>query len=95
VRSIAINQSPMYSKNYYFKLINTFNDEFSVLLNVSEEQLSKVVSKKIADAILVNREGKIKVKGGYDGVYGTPLVEKVELNSKGINSDQKGLGDFI
>jgi len=34
------------------------------------EELIKVTSERIADAIIATREGKVKIKPGYDGVYG-------------------------
>jgi len=40
-----------------------------------EVKLSAITSKDITDAILRNREGKIKVKPGYDGVYGEPVFD--------------------
>jgi uncharacterized protein (TIGR00375 family) len=60
----------------YDKLIENFKTEFNILLNVSKEDLSRVLGdEKLVDLILKNREGKIKVKPGYDGVYGEALLE--------------------
>ncbi|MEM4214948.1 MAG: endonuclease Q family protein [Candidatus Pacearchaeota archaeon] len=59
----------------YNKLIETFKNEFNVLLNVSIEELRKVTIPKIVHAIKANREGKIKVKPGYDGQYGELILE--------------------
>ena len=59
----------------YNKLINAFNDEFNVLLNVSLNELKKIVSDKIAEAVIKNREGKIKVKPGFDGQYGEVILK--------------------
>jgi len=61
----------------YNELISSFENEFNILLNVSKEGfLSKNVDDKIIDLILKNREGKIKVKPGYDGVYGKAVTEE-------------------
>ncbi len=57
----------------YNKLIKHFTSEFNVLLNVPEKELAKIVDPNLARAIIFNREGKIKVKPGYDGEYGIPL----------------------
>lgn len=63
----------------YDKLIENFGDEFSVLLHVSGEQLMRVLdSELVVDLILRNRIGEIKVKPGYDGVYGVPILDEIE-----------------
>ncbi|UCD20905.1 MAG: DNA helicase UvrD [archaeon] len=60
----------------YNHLIMKFGNEFDILLNTPEEQLIKVVSEKITSTIIKNREGKIKVKPGYDGEYGKAMLEE-------------------
>ena len=61
----------------YENLIDIFGTEFNILLNVDEEEfLKNNVDKKLIGLILKNREGRIKVKPGYDGVYGKPVLEK-------------------
>ena len=54
----------------YEKLTAEFGNEFDILLKVSKEKLLKLVDEKLVDLIFKNREGKIKVQPGYDGVYG-------------------------
>jgi uncharacterized protein (TIGR00375 family) len=81
------------------KLIAEFKNEFNVLLNTTEEELLKVVSEKIADAIVAVREGKVKYVAGYDGVYGRPVFseeefEKIEKGVKAKAREQKSLKDF-
>ncbi len=61
----------------YDSLIKEFGNEFNVLLNVSKEKLLRInLNDKLVEMILKNREGKIKVKPGYDGVYGEALLEE-------------------
>lgn len=59
----------------YNPLIEKFGNEFNILLNASHAELKKAVDEKFADLIIKNREGKIKVKPGFDGVYGIPLIQ--------------------
>ena len=49
----------------------------NLLEKTKKEDLIKVTNQKIADAIIKVREGKIKIKPGYDGVYGQPIFEKL------------------
>lgn len=72
----------------YNLLIEKFGDEYNILLNVDEEELKKVVHEKLAKLIISNREGKLNIKAGYDGVYG-----QIILNEK-IKKEQKTLVDY-
>ncbi len=75
----------------YNLLIKKFGSEFKVLLEASYEDLAKTVDKRLADVIIKNREGKLKIKPGYDGVYGQVLL----LNEEKVrNAKQKSLVDF-
>lgn len=71
--------------NEYYKLVDG-KSEFDILLNTPLEELKKRVSMELAELIMRNRNGKIKVKPGYDGVYGVPL-----LSDEG---SQKSLSEF-
>ncbi|MEK6833507.1 MAG: endonuclease Q family protein, partial [Nanoarchaeota archaeon] len=71
--------SPLASKKtwaIYNNLLEKFENEFNILLNVSKEELIRELKDNlnIVQLILGNREGKINVKPGYDGKYGE-LVE--------------------
>lgn len=77
VIALAINSTPENKKTWaiYNLLIEHFGDEFNILLNVSKEQfLGKNTDEKLAELILMNREGKIKVKPGFDGEYGKAML---------------------
>lgn len=69
--------------NIYNKLLEKFGNEFNILLEVSREKLLEEIEENLADLILKNRSGKIKVKPGYDGVYGEAVLEgKIEKQGK-------------
>lgn len=67
----------------YNKLITKFENEFNILLEMNKEKLIEVVDNKLTDLILINRQGKIKVKPGYDGLYGVAILdEKNKVKAK-------------
>jgi len=73
------------------KLTKEFGSELNVLLNVDEERLKILVDEKLAEIIIRNREGKLKVQPGYDGVYG-----KLILNGKISNKQpQRSIDSYI
>jgi uncharacterized protein (TIGR00375 family) len=59
----------------YNKIIERFGTEFNILLNAPLAELVAVTTPKIASAIIKNREGKIKVKPGFDGEYGQVIMD--------------------
>ena len=86
----------------YDKLRKRFGSEYDILLKTSQERLSEEVHPKIAELIIKNRQGKLKVNPGYDGVYGELEVES--LNPKEAKEKkriirakpkQKDLGKFF
>jgi uncharacterized protein (TIGR00375 family) len=63
----------------YDDLINNFKNEFNILLNVRQDELERVVKDPLlVDLIFRNRIGNIKVKPGYDGVYGQALLPETQ-----------------
>ncbi len=57
--------------------------EMKILLEAQRKDLITVTTGKMADAIIANREGKIDVKPGYDGVYGVPLFTESQREYAG------------
>ncbi len=88
--------SPVVWKEFY-NLVSHGRTEFDILINLPESEIRKLTSEKIANVIMLNREGKIKIKPGYDGVYGVPLLngEQPEENKIEVKHQQKGIKDFI
>lgn len=54
------------------KLIHAFDNELAVLLRTDYDALARVTKREVADAILAQRENRVEVVPGYDGVYGEP-----------------------
>ena len=64
----------------YNELIEHFKNEFNVLLNVERVELAKVLKNELlVELIIRNRAGEIKVKPGYDGVYGEAVLPEKQV----------------
>nr|AIF18664.1 DNA/RNA helicase [uncultured marine group II/III euryarchaeote KM3_83_G03] len=79
----------------YWPLITKFGNEYKILLEAPLEELDKVVDRKIANAIILNREGKISVTPGYDGIYGVPNLNKHNEAKIEVKKKQKDLAEFF
>jgi len=73
------------------KIINEFGSELNVLLEVPEEKLKLITHEKIVKIIIKNRNGKLKIQPGYDGIYGKLILN----NSTYIKQPQKRLDSFL
>jgi PHP family Zn ribbon phosphoesterase len=60
--------------NEYHNLIIRGKNEFNILLNLSEKELSEITIPEIVEGILRVRQGQVNIQPGYDGVYGTVSV---------------------
>jgi len=74
--SYSLGSGEKYSKRMlktYNNLINRFGNELKILLDVPFDEILAVTGEKLANSILLIREGRVKVEPGYDGVYGKPV----------------------
>ncbi|TET84807.1 MAG: DNA helicase UvrD [Candidatus Nealsonbacteria bacterium] len=62
----------------YKNLIEKFENEFKILLDVPRQDLESTTLPEIAEGIIRVREGRVNIEPGYDGVYG-----KLRIFSKG------------
>jgi uncharacterized protein (TIGR00375 family) len=75
--SIGIGMASKGAWKVYDNLIENFGNEFNILLNVSKKDLINVLKDGLlVDLIIKNREGQIKIKPGYDGIYGEALLSE-------------------
>jgi uncharacterized protein (TIGR00375 family) len=73
------------------KLIKEFGSELNVLLNADKNRLKLLTNDRLFDIIMKNREGKLKVQPGYDGVYGKLILDG-EISMK---QPQKRIDSFF
>ncbi len=62
----------------YNKLLKRFPSELHILLEATKNEVSSISGERVADAVLRVREGRIKFRPGYDGLYGRPLIFEEE-----------------
>ncbi len=75
------------------RLISLFGSEFNVLFNTPYDELEKELGDKTASLIIMNREESIRIRPGYDGVYGEIILP--EDNSEKLSEPQTKLGKFL
>ena len=80
----------------YSPLIKQFGNEFKIIFDAPEEDLTKHTDEKLKNLILLNRAGKIKMRPGYDGVYGEMILDGKEKKPLITTPKvvQKGLEEF-
>jgi PHP family Zn ribbon phosphoesterase len=76
----------------YNLLVGKFRSEYSVMLDVPEDQLLPVAGPEISSAILRVRNDNVFVEPGYDGVYGKLDLKKPPPVKK---SHALGLEQFV
>ncbi len=82
----------------YNPLIARFGDEYTVLIDATREEMSRIVDPRIAEAIVRVREEKTRVIPGYDGVYGQLVIfeeggEKGKVKTE--RPKQRSIADFL
>lgn len=105
----ALHKTTPESKTVFTRInsaIGLLGSELDILLNVPQEKIAKELDEEVADLIMKNRAGNLKVKPGYDGVYGELVLDEKEIAEKGgaaektekpvikITKSQRTLGEF-
>ncbi len=69
-------------KKEYEKLIKTFGNELKILMDVNDNELKSVADPRVAEGVKRVREGKVKIRPGYDGEYGKIKIFSDEEREK-------------
>jgi len=77
------------------KILSVFGTELAVLLDAPQVELAKITHEKIAQVILLNRQGKLEILPGFDGEYGKLVLapEFVLGEKRGRASKKKAAGE--
>lgn len=86
VQTVLGVNSPSAQKvwSIYNLLVGKFGSEYSVLIDVSKEDLSSVAGEEIAEAIVRVREGNVQIIPGYDGIYGQLVISEERFKDKNL-----------
>lgn len=58
----------------YLNLIGSLGNEFGILLDKPEADIASASSAKVAEAVRLVREGKVRISPGFDGQYGVVSI---------------------
>jgi len=74
----------------YQRMISSLGSEFSILLDLPQNEIAKSALPKIVEGIMRVREGKLNIVPGYDGVFGKISIFSEEEAAE-QESEQLGL----
>ncbi|MBU0951881.1 MAG: endonuclease Q family protein [Elusimicrobia bacterium] len=76
--ALNLNKGASQVRKEYLGLVGMFGSEFKILLDLNEQELSRIQNMKIARNIIKMRTGAVAIVPGYDGVYGTIIINNSE-----------------
>src|SRR5690625_1573210 len=76
IYQVPLEYLPKLGPKTFEKLISSFQTEMNIIHHVPHDELIEVVSEKLADYIIRNREGRMSIKAGGGGIYGK--IENVD-----------------
>ena len=77
----------------YYDFLELGENELNIMINLSEKDLASV-NAEVANIIIRVREGKLKIRPGYDGEYGVPEFGEKRMLAEPVRK-QTGLGEFL
>ncbi len=78
----------------YLSWIKRFGTEFNIILEVPEDELI-AFEEEIGKAIIKVRNQEVRIKPGYDGVYGIPIFDEKGIRQEKNVVSQKDLKSFF
>lgn len=84
--AFGVGENTKQVKKEYKKLIKIFGNELKILMETSDDELKRIADPAVAEGIKRIREGKVKIRPGYDGEYGEIIIfndkEREKLKSR-------------
>lgn len=68
--TLGVKKGTKKVKDAYAKLINGIGNEFFILLDAPIDDIARQSSPLVAEGVKRIREGRVRIKPGYDGIYG-------------------------
>ena len=87
--SLGMSPDSMTVEKEYMRLVKNFGNEFTILLDMRDEELKEKCPPKIAKGIINVRQGNVEILPGYDGEYG-----QVKIFKEGEETSEKQLSFF-
>jgi uncharacterized protein (TIGR00375 family) len=89
----ALNSKKVWQQ--YMGLINSLGNEFQILLDAPLEKIAEVSGPRLATLIADMRRGAIKIRPGYDGVYGRIVFGSAGGDTSTLKQKGGSLEDFL
>jgi uncharacterized protein (TIGR00375 family) len=78
----------------YSKMVPILGNEFSVLLDADISKIESAAGAELAQALQKMRTGKVKMRPGYDGVFGELVLDENKMKEETAARKQGTLSDF-
>ncbi len=92
IKAATVTAKPV--MKIYDELLAKFSSEFQIMLEATEEEIYDAVKPQIAELIIKNRQNKLIVQPGYDGVYGKLIMGDSENLMESDAEKQKTIFDY-
>ena len=87
--ALGVSPDSVTVEREYFQLIKNLGNEFSILLDIPDDELNNRCPPRIAKGIINMRKGSVRILPGYDGEYG-----KVNVFKEGEEKSDKQMRFF-